>query len=249
VAAPLVGPTVKAATLFAAGTGVAQRVVPAQVVALTQGVLRSMLIAKIKVAVCSSLVATALAAAGLAYQARAAQGAGDRAPAAAGEAPERVPGKAKAGKDAPVGPRAPSKPPLVVSAGHRLSEADRKLLNTLLVLDKQWWEACAKADRDTLGRLLADDYVALTYGRRMTRADTLKRLGPGQAADHKVTSPVEMVRLNEQAAVLSYEAKWKGLSPRGEVIATTHARVTACWVQRGGGWFIVFCQETPALKR
>jgi RNA polymerase sigma factor (sigma-70 family) len=229
VPAPLVGSTVQAATLFAAGKVVAAGVVPAQVVALTRGVLRSMFIAKIKVAVLSLLVATALAAAGLTYQARAAQRVGDRA---VREAPERLPWKPEAGK-----------------APRRLSEADRKLLNTLLVLDKQWWEACARADRVTLGRLLADDYVALCYGRRYTRADTLRRLGPGQAADHKVTTPVEMVRLNAGAAVLSYEAKWKGLSPRGEVVATAHARVTVCWVQRGGGWFIVFCQETPVAAR
>jgi RNA polymerase sigma factor (sigma-70 family) len=231
VRVPLVGATVKAAALFAADKGIALAVVPPQVVALARGALRSMFMAKIKVAVWSLLFMAGLAAAGLTYQARAAQRVGDLA-----FAPEK--GLEK---------RAPSVVTVqtkFIRPARPLADADKKLLATLLVLDKQWWEASGKQDRDTLDRLLADDYVALVGSARYTKADSLRIMRHQKPADWKVTSPVEMVRLNEKAAVLTYEARWKGLTARGEHVSNSHNRITVCWVQRGGGWFIVFCQET-----
>jgi hypothetical protein len=36
------------------------------------------------------------------------------------------------------------------------------LADTLILLDKLWWEAASKHDVDTLGTILAEDWVGLT---------------------------------------------------------------------------------------
>jgi RNA polymerase sigma factor (sigma-70 family) len=66
----LVGSTARAASLFAAGVGLTAQVVPAEVAALTGEVFKVMLFRKLKIAMTTLLVATALAAGGtgLAYQ-------------------------------------------------------------------------------------------------------------------------------------------------------------------------------------
>ncbi len=74
VPAPLVTSTVQAATLGAAGQAVANGLVSAQVAALTQGVLKTMLISKLKTATAVLIVVAAVGSGfgGLAYQSHAA---------------------------------------------------------------------------------------------------------------------------------------------------------------------------------
>jgi hypothetical protein len=66
----LIGPTARAASLFAAGEAATAGVVPAQVAALTGEVMKMMLLSKIKVIAATVLVASALVAGGtgVAYQ-------------------------------------------------------------------------------------------------------------------------------------------------------------------------------------
>jgi RNA polymerase sigma factor (sigma-70 family) len=74
VPASLVIPTVKAATLAAAGQQAVASVVSAQVVSLTEGVIRTMLLTKLKIVSAMLLVAAVLGGtAGLVYQTRAAE--------------------------------------------------------------------------------------------------------------------------------------------------------------------------------
>jgi RNA polymerase sigma factor (sigma-70 family) len=119
--------------------------------------------------------------------------------------------------------------------------------DTILVLDQQFWDAGAKHDTATLGRLFADDFVGLTPdGTRWTRASLLDHYQKVRTGDLQVTKPKEVVRLNAHTAVLTYEAKFKIYNRNGTVRDSPHQRMTSCWVQRDGGWFVKFSQAGDA---
>jgi uncharacterized protein (TIGR02246 family) len=217
----LVSSTVKAATWVAVGQAVKAGVVSSQVAALTEGVLRAMFWSKLKIAAALLLAMTAigLATGGLSYA---------MWPA---EQPDDFP---------VVEPR-----PRAGEAARPPKDADKRLRDTLLLLNKQWWDASANQDRDTFDKLLAEDYVGIAPSKegRYTKAEILRSVTEGRVKDFKITTDVELIRLNPGAAVLTYEAKWKAFSPSGELTHTHHRRITTCWVQRDGGWSIAFCQE------
>jgi hypothetical protein len=57
-------------------------------------------------------------------------------------------------------------------------------------------------------------------------------------------SDVELIRLNEKAAILTYKIEFKIISnATGKVVAERNLRYSTTWVQRGGGWLIVFTQS------
>jgi RNA polymerase sigma factor (sigma-70 family) len=117
------------------------------------------------------------------------------------------------------------------------------LSDTILVLDQQFWDAGAKHDTATLGRLFADDFVGLTPdGTRWTKPLLLEQYKQVRTGDLKVTKPKEVFRLNAHTAVLTYEAKYKIYNRDGTLRDSPHQRMTACWVQRDGGWFVKFSQ-------
>jgi len=125
------------------------------------------------------------------------------------------------------------------------------LRDTLLVLDKQFWEAGGKHDVDTLSKLIAHDYVGIAAdGTKFTKDATLQNYRTMRTAELKLTTEREVVRINDSAAVMTYQGKYKVFNKAGELIATLHQSMTSCWVQRDGGWFVVFSRAsdlpTPA---
>jgi hypothetical protein len=102
---------------------------------------------------------------------------------------------------------------------------------------------CVRQDADALGKILTAKWVGFSMNHRYTKADYLEslkrqRVGP----DHKIHD-VELIRLNEKAAILSYKAEWTVQSTDGDLLAKRHRRVCVSWVQRGGGWVVAFVQD------
>jgi RNA polymerase sigma factor (sigma-70 family) len=139
------------------------------------------------------------------------------------------------------------------AVGHRLMADDRtsveakagNLRDTILVLDQQFWEAAAKHDVETLGRLFASDYLGLgNDGIRWTKPALLDQHRQFRLAERKFTTAREVVRINEHTAILTYEATFKVFNKAGKQTDAAHQRLTSCWVQRDGGWFVKFSQAT-----
>ncbi len=121
--------------------------------------------------------------------------------------------------------------------------ADGNLRDTLLVLDQQYWAASAKHDVATLSRLFANDYQGISHdGTRWNKTSLLAHHQEVRTGDLQVTTEKEVFRLNPQAAHLTYEAKFKVFHKSGALADTAHQRLLSCWVQRDGGWFIVFAR-------
>jgi hypothetical protein len=226
VPASLESTTIKAATLLAVGQAAVTGLVPAKVVALTEGVLKAMLRTKLKtvLAIC---LATGMLLLGSAYGYRTL--AADKTPATPPE--ERTPAADKA--------------PAAL--------CDDKLRDTLLVLDKKLWEAESNYDVDTMAKLLADDHIHFNQsGPPWTKQGALDHWRRGRFTEFSFPTGRKVVRLDEHTAILTYEALWRfeykesgkkgGLNPGG----LNHDFVIRCWVQRDGGWF---CRSTECVNR
>ena len=209
----VVSSTIKAASVFAAGQ--AAGVVPARVAALAKGALKAMLLCKLKVvaAVVAALAVVALGG-GLLY---------------------RVQVTAEAA--------APSPTALAPQVGKQDSSKDNETLkNTLLTLEKAWLASDGKPGTDTYGQFLADDFVHIApNGEKSDKAGNLRaHMGYHVGADYKM-SDVELIRLNEKAAILTYKIEYQVISnATGKAVAKHNLRYSTTWVQRGGGWLIVF---------
>jgi RNA polymerase sigma factor (sigma-70 family) len=198
----VVAKTVRAASFFAAGKTAAPGLISAGAASLTEGVLKAMLMTKVKTTLGACLAVGILALASVfGYQAVAAD------------------------KPAP-------------------TKADNnKLRDTILVLDKMWWEAASKHDVDTLDKLMADSFVGVGgNGHRWTKATMLEQHLSFRNYDLKVLSEREVFRVNDHTAILTYEAKFSAMTKAGAPAGTAHQRLTTCWVQRDGGWFVAFYQ-------
>jgi RNA polymerase sigma factor (sigma-70 family) len=141
------------------------------------------------------------------------------------------------------------------AVGHRLMADDKtatdakadNLRDTLLVLDQQFWQAAAKHDVETLGRLLANDYFGLgTDDTRYTKRTLLESYRQFRSTDLKVTTEREVVRIDDRTAILTYEATFKVFRKSGQLAGggPSHRRLLFCWVQRDGGWFVKFSKDT-----
>jgi hypothetical protein len=193
--------------------------VSSKAVALAEGVLHTMWFKKVFIAVTVLLLAGAagLGGGGLVYHGQAAAER-PKPPALAFTDP------AQAGK----GP---------------VAKEDETLKNTLMALVKALTAAAVNQDVETSGKFLADDYVGFSEQHRYTKEDNLRGVAEARNGIEFKMTDVELVRLDDKAAVLSYKGQWKVVSKEGEVLLRRNRRVSACWVQRGGGWVIAFSQD------
>jgi hypothetical protein len=119
------------------------------------------------------------------------------------------------------------------------------LKDTILLLDKLFWEASSKHDIDTMSRLLANDYQGNgSDGVKWTKTSLLDHTKEVRKTDLQYTTEKEVVRINDKTAILTYEAKFKAVNRQGANAGAAHQRMVSCWVQRDGGWFVRFSQIT-----
>jgi hypothetical protein len=125
--------------------------------------------------------------------------------------------------------------------------AKEHLANTLILLDKQWWEAASKHDVDTLGKLLADDWVCGIW----TRATSLEHYKQSRHVEVKFLTQRKVIPIDKHTALMSYEVQWHAQT-KGKVPPDSwgHDRLIHCWVQRDGGWVIKYteCVNLPVAK-
>ncbi len=212
----VVSSTVNAASGLAAATGA----VSPTVAALTERVLKAMLMSKLKLGVAVLAVVAVLGVAGVrAMQAE---------PPVAKDGPQPVGVKRGGGVNR-----------------KQTQAGDKGLRETLLGLEKAGWEALKGKDRRE-ATALAGDFVAVVADHgRLSRADFLKLLADLTVTDYSL-SDVALTRLSPDAAVLTYKARtaytYQGVAARETVW------VSSAWARRDGKWVNVLYQETRAKK-
>jgi RNA polymerase sigma factor (sigma-70 family) len=202
----VVSSAIKAANTLTAGRAAAG-VISANVVALTEGVVRAMLVTKLKTVSIGVLVIAFLGFGGgvLAWNLRASE-----------DPPRR--------------------------AGNEMTPKgkDENLKKRLLELDELWW----KGDVDTLGKLAADDLITVSDVGRYDKASLLEAASNRHAADW-TRRDVEVSRVSRDVAIVTYRYDCKVvLSDGTQVQNCRNRRLSRTWVNREGGWVVVFVQVT-----
>jgi len=219
----LVPSTIKVASVFAAGDAATAGIVSPTVAALTEGVVKAMLVSKLKLGVMVGVLVgvLSLGVAGL----RAMQTAD---PPAVPTGPQPVGAKLAEGQK----PKQPE-------------TGDKGLRDTLLGLEEEGWKAL-KGKKPEANTTLADDFVAvIADGGRLTRADFLKLLADVTLTDYSL-SDVALTRLTPDAAVLTYKVR-TDYTYKGEATKET-IWVSSAWAKRDGKWVNVLYHETRVKK-
>jgi hypothetical protein len=214
VPASVVSSTLKAAALFAAGRAAAAGVIPVQVAALTEGVLKAMFLNKLGgVLVTPALVVAALAGGGGYLLATHARGQG-------------------------------TKLTIPLKAGGENKSADEDFNKAILALEAKFWQAAMTFDADAMKGIYADDFTAFSERGRSDKAANVEATKQLRSANPKFRD-VEIVRLYQDAAVITYRVDVDALTRDGAVVIRVRdSRMSNGWARRDGRWVLVFSQMT-----
>jgi hypothetical protein len=101
------------------------------------------------------------------------------------------------------------------------------------------WELFKGKNYDAFASLLADDFIEVEPDGVYDKAASVKAVqfdaSKAELSDWKV------VKINDEASLVTYLAKLPGRNPNGE-------RHTSIWASRAGKWLARFHQGTPAMK-
>jgi hypothetical protein len=121
----------------------------------------------------------------------------------------------------------------------------------LISYERQSWEAVKQKDYEKFGRMLADDFSDIfSNGQVVTKPELLQTYIRGVELLDYSLSKFRVVMLNNNAAIVVYEALARGSESqatahdikKGEVTAI-HVAVTSGWAKRKGKWLNVFYRE------
>jgi len=132
----------------------------------------------------------------------------------------------------------------IAGMGKPVNAADSQhLKNTLLALDKHYWDAGSKGDGREIETMLADEFVSISVLGRYGKRDAVEACARYRLGDVAIHDP-QVIRIGQNNAVVTYAYDCKILSANGQLLETRKdCRVTFVWEQRGGGWVIVFCHD------
>jgi hypothetical protein len=117
------------------------------------------------------------------------------------------------------------------------------LTQQLISLEKAFSEAQMHHDRETYKKSLTDDFISIgTDGKIHSREELLGDLSSTQLAEYRLYN-VQVVPLNEGAAVVTYDAIVRMVHYDDETPRYQH--ISSVWVKQGEDWKLKFQQATP----
>ena len=118
---------------------------------------------------------------------------------------------------------------------------------SLMQMERDWTQAGLKKDAATLDKIIADDWVALSFdGKTMTKAEILADLKSGASAVQSVDLGAMKVRVFGNTAVVTgsdtEKSTYKGKDSSGKYVWTD------VFVMRQGHWQAAASQSTKVEK-
>jgi hypothetical protein len=130
-------------------------------------------------------------------------------------------------------------------------DPDEAFNKEILQMEAKFWEAAMKFDADAMAKLYADDFVAVSERGRSEKAACVEATRELRSANLRFRN-VEIVRLNKDAAVITYRMDSDVFYRNGTVHSRWRDnRMSNTWVRRDGRWVLVFSQMTqmPSADR
>jgi hypothetical protein len=119
-----------------------------------------------------------------------------------------------------------------------------QLSDQLTSLEKALPEAQKKHDRDFYNRTLADDFISIgTDGKVHPKTEIMGDFPSTQLAEYRIYN-VQVVPLNDNAAVVTYDVIVRMVHYDDETPRYQH--VSSVWVKQGDQWKLKFQQATAA---
>lgn len=138
------------------------------------------------------------------------------------------------------------------SAPRNASRADRQndpvsqlLLEDLVRLESQVWQALVDGDADADRRMLSDDFLGVYPTGFADRESHVGQLLDGATVTSFALHDARLLVVSDSAVILSYRAEFK--RPTSTALSQMQsAYVSSLWCRREGAWINVFSQDTPA---
>jgi hypothetical protein len=123
------------------------------------------------------------------------------------------------------------------------SAAGGSMVNEMMSMEKQIWDALKNRDHDAFAKLLASDSIYVSsdvVGDKAATVNGVKDFAPTEIN----LSDWKTVVLNEDAVVVTYTVEAKGTAG-GQPIPPGAMRASSAWVKRGAEWLAVYHQDAP----
>lgn len=135
---------------------------------------------------------------------------------------------------------------LVAAEAPQAKQADNKLPETLLALEKESWEMLKRRDADGIRRYATDNFLWIfADGTRIRKENLEKFLNSYELASYTITQP-EVMRCDADAAILVYRLTYSG-AEKGKPVVKQTVWASSTYVRRGAEWKEILYQET-AIK-
>jgi hypothetical protein len=123
----------------------------------------------------------------------------------------------------------------------------RLLLEDLLRLETQVWQALADGDPVADRRMLSDDFLGVYPTGFADRKSHVEQLTDGSTIASFALHDARLLTVSESAGILSYRAEFT--RPTSSAVpGVEQMYVSSLWCFRDGTWLNVFSQDTPASK-
>jgi RNA polymerase sigma factor (sigma-70 family) len=114
----------------------------------------------------------------------------------------------------------------------------------ILAAEARFWEAAMEGDVEAMKNIYADDFTAFSERGRSDKAGNLGAQKTFHSVNPKFRD-VEIVRLNKDAAIITYRIDVDAATRDGRVVIRVRdSRMSNGWALREGRWVLVFSQMT-----
>jgi RNA polymerase sigma factor (sigma-70 family) len=135
-------------------------------------------------------------------------------------------------------------PPVVLRQATLANPEDEAFKKALLEMETRLWQAGARYDVEAMRQIYADDFLGVSPLGRSDKAANLGATARVRTIDATIRN-VEILRVNQDAALVTYIVSWKTAARDGTLVEErVNRRISNCWVRRAGRWQFLFSQET-----
>lgn len=120
------------------------------------------------------------------------------------------------------------------------------IVNDLTARENAFWSALKQKDKGRLGRLLAEEYIAIGDRGPMDKAAAIASVSDHNIREYSLQD-VKATLLGSNYVLLTYRCMSKG-DQHGSKFDVDYL-CSDLWVSRGGAWQSVFFEDRPQVER
>jgi RNA polymerase sigma factor (sigma-70 family) len=135
-----------------------------------------------------------------------------------------------------------------IKADDEKTSGDDEFNKAILAAEAGFWKAAIKGDAEAMKRIYADDFTAFSERGRSDKEANVEATKIYHSVGPKFRN-VEIIRLNKDAAVITYRIDVDAATRDGAVaVRVRDSRMSNGWALRDGRWVMVFSQMTQMPK-